>query len=133
MKKKSIVLVIIVGALVLGSCSKNFLNVNTNPNNPTTADPALVFTNALTQTASIVSSDYQQLFFPENYISLSVQYQTPFNITRNNYTSSDFTNGWYDIYHNLEDYYFVEQTARAEQKYFLVAAAKTMKAMGFQM
>jgi len=46
MKKKSIVLVIIVGALVICGCSKNFLNVNTNPNYPTTADPALVFTNA---------------------------------------------------------------------------------------
>ena len=132
MKKQTIVL-FIIGTVLITSCQKHFLDVNTNPNNPTSADPALVFTNALSQTASIVTSDYGGLFFPENYVSLSTEYQVAFNITRNNYTSSDFTNGWYDNYHNLEDYDFIEQTAQAEGKNFLVAAAKTMKALGFQM
>jgi hypothetical protein len=118
--------------ILLGACNKGFLNVNNNPNAPTSGAPALIFTGAETMTAAIINGgDFFNLEFSMNYNSLSTNYQVAYNITRNNFTSNDFTGVWSDIYHNLNDYLAVEQGSQGEP--FLYAASLTMTALDYQM
>lgn len=126
----------------LGSCNKGFLNVNSSPNNVAASDApaALLFTGAISQTATIVNGngtgnsggDFENLMFPMNYESLNTNYQVAFNITRNNYTSNDFTGVWGDCYHVLNDYQTVLATATGSGEPFLEATAKVMIALHFQ-
>jgi len=116
-------------ALVLFGCGKGFLNVNSNPNAPTTGAAVLIFTNAETQTAAIINSDFFEMNYSMDYTSLEYLL---LNIARNNFTSNDFSGVWSDCYHNLEDYRVIEQSSAAGAP-FLVAAAKTMEALDFQM
>jgi len=47
--------------------------------------------------------------------------------------TTDFADGlWQNMYRNLEDYQYVEQSATATNQYFYIAAAKTMKAFMYQ-
>jgi hypothetical protein len=140
--KKSLLkcLVLAAGTMLLGSCEKNFLNVNNSPNSPSSADPALVFSNALQQTAGVMTdlisgtgpSGANSLCYPMNYYSLSSNYQIDFTITRNDYTTNDFTNVWTDAYHNLNDYSYVITNSEAQGKWFLAAASKVMVALDYQ-
>jgi hypothetical protein len=133
--------ILCIGTVFLSACEKNFLDVNNNPNSPGQADATLVFTNALTSTASLTTdfifgagpSGANSLSYFMNYLGLSSNYQIDYTITRNDYTSNDFTNVWFDAYHNLNDYNYVEQTASGQSKWFLVGAAKVMKALDFHM
>lgn len=122
------------------ACNKNFLNVNNNPNAPSSGAPSLIFTNAVTFTATIINGnggsgygDFFNLNYPMSYEALSSNYQVAYNITRNNYTSTDFAGVWTDIYHNLNDYLQVEQGASVGGEPFLVASAKVMEALDYQM
>jgi hypothetical protein len=140
--KKSLLkcLVLAAGTMLLGSCEKNFLNVNNNPNSPSSADPALVFSNALQQTTGVMTdlisgagpSGANSLCYPMSYYSLSSNYQIDFTITRNDYTTNDFTNVWSDAYHNLNDYTYVIRNSEAQGKWFLAAASKVMLALDYQ-
>ena len=134
MKRKLIYISLFsAGLAILGGCQKNFLDINNNPNSPAQADPALVLTNALVQTARIVSVDYLYINGTQNYYGSSVRAATPGPITTNNFTSSDFAGSWHDNYHNLNDYAYIEQSGVAANKWFLVGAAKIMTALDFQM
>jgi hypothetical protein len=124
--------------VVACGCSKGFLNVNSNPNAPSSGAPSLIFTNAEAFTATIINGnggsgygDFFNLNYPMSYESLSSNYQVAYNITRNNYTSTDFAGVWTDIYHNLNDYLQVEEGAVGEP--FLAAGAKVMEALDYQM
>jgi hypothetical protein len=128
-----ILLFFFAGSLLITACEKNFLDVNNNPNEPSTGDINSVFSNALSTSVNIVNVDYGTLFFPMNYISFSNGFQVIYSISRNQYTSNDFTNVWTDCYQNTHDYNYVETNAVAKSQWFLVAAAKTMMTLDFQM
>lgn len=133
MRNKILFLVISAGLFFVTGCKKGFLDVNDNPNAPGNADPALVLTNALTQTARIVSVDYLFLNGTQNYYGSSVRAGTPGPVVTNNFTTSDFASSWLDNYHNLNDYNYIEQNAKNSSKWFLVGVAKIMKVLNFQM
>lgn len=118
-------------ALIGGGCSKKYLDVNNNPNAPTSGASLLIFTNAEAQTAvTINGGDFFNADYFMCYKSLIYLF---YNISRNNYTSNDFTGVWSDCYHNLQDYAVVKASARTAREHFLVAAAQTMEALNFQM
>lgn len=121
-----------ITALGMG-CEKHFLDVNVSPNNPTTASPALVLTNALTQTASIVSTDFVYMNGTQNYYGSSSQAATPGPVTTNNFTTASLASVWTDTYHNLNDYAYIGQEAAATGEWFLVGVAKTMTSLDYQM
>ncbi len=124
---------ILIGALVLAGCQKHFLNVNTSPNNPSTATPSLVLSNALTQTASIISTDFVYINGTQNYYGSSSQAATPGPVTTNNFTSSSLASVWSDTYHNLNDYAYVAQDGAATGEWFMVGIARTMSSLDYQM
>ena len=120
---------LLLTTLGLGSCKK-YLDVNNNPNAPTNGASLLIFTNAEAQTAATINGgDFFNADYFMCYKSLIYLF---YNISRNNYTSNDFTGVWSDSYHNLQDYVTVEASARSSGQPFLVAASMTMEALNYQ-
>jgi hypothetical protein len=127
MKTVKILLPLVCIITIVFGCGKGYLNVNNNPNAPTSGASALIFTNAEVQTAAMINNDFFELNYYMDYTSLEYLL---LNIARNNITSSDFSGFWGDAYHNLQDYRTIELGTGAP---FLTAAAKTMEALDFQM
>jgi hypothetical protein len=133
MKKVSIYIILLSVTAFGAGCEKNFLNVNTSPNDPSTATPQLVMTGALTESAEIVSADFIYINGTQNYYGSSSQAATPGPVTTNNFTSANFDSVWTQCYHNLSDYAYISQAGAAANEYFLVGIAKTMSALDYQM
>src|ERR1700759_317055 len=112
--------VFLLTLLVASGCGKKYLDVNNNPNAPTSGASVLIFTNAETQTAATINGgDFFNVDYFMDYKSLIYLF---YNISRNNYTSNDFTGVWTDCYHNLQDYATIGSSAKASGAPFLVAA-----------
>lgn len=115
----------------IGSCTEDFLDINTNPNSLPTATPSFVFTNALnTTTNNIINSNELGSYWSgqwtqsSSYILLTTTFGYQF-------TNGDY-NWWDGIYNNLQDYqYVIENAELTDQKYFK-GPAKIMKAYLFQ-
>ncbi len=124
--------IILIGAVVLAGCSKSYYDqVNINPNNSTNASVDLVLAAALKQTAAPQITTYAIFSEWMNYWSPSGSYAINSSDGSSYKQTTDFAdnNGfWSNIYDNLEDYDYIERTATANNQYFYIAAAKTMKA-----
>lgn len=132
MKKLSIIL---LAAVVLSSCSKNYFDINQNPNVTTNASVDLVLANALKVTAAqlITQGSYQTVTEWMNYWAPSGSYALNASDGASYKETNDFGDGiWQTYYRNLEDYDYIERTATANNQYFYIGAAKAMKAFVFQ-
>ena len=138
MKKLSVISAIIIAGISLSGCGKSYLDVNTpNPNSATSATPELVITNAMTVTASGQVANVA--LTPTLYLSGWMGYwapsgsYAPSNTDVASYYSTTQTPNvlWIQSYRNLEDYYYVETSAKTQKKPFYVAMAKAMKSAGF--
>lgn len=135
---KQIFPVVVLGVL-LGSCRKDLLDINTNPNTPTTASatPSLVLPAALQNTAvqyNNPSADSRFAFagiwmghigYSGNY-AISTE-SLSYAITTN-FASAAFAN----IYDNIEDFDFVQTAAEKSGNKFYRGVAILMKAYNFQ-
>jgi len=128
----------LVGAF--SSCKKELLDINIDPNNPTTASasPSLVLANALNTTAGIynkATAGNNNFVFAGlwlGHISYSGNYAIATeNISyalTNNFASGVFAN----IYDNIEDYDFVEKKGTEQENSFYRAVGILMKAYNYQ-
>lgn len=117
--------------LLFGSCSKDFLNINENPNSLPVASPNFVFANALKTTGS------NEVFQNETGSYFAGQWtQSSSYILNTSIFSFQFTNAdlnYFDpIYNNLEDYQYVLENAGKSNQPFLTGPANVMKAYLFQ-
>ena len=140
MKFKALVIATIVALVGNGCKTKEFLDINTNPNQLPTASPNYVFTNALNVTATNIAGNSVgnpgqnsnelgsywsgQWTQGNGYIINTSQFAYQF-------TNGDF-NYWDTYYDNLQDYQFVVNNADGSGQKFLKGPAKVMKAMLFQ-
>ena len=138
MKKLSVFSLIIIAGVSLSSCGKSYLDINSpNPNSATSATPQLVITNAMTVTAS--GQVTNPAIAPLEYLSGWLGYWAPSgSYAANNtdvasyYQTTGFGDAlWTGAYRNLEDYYYVETSAKTQALPFYVAAAKAMKSLVF--
>src|SRR5450432_358025 len=138
MKKLSIASAIIIAGISFSGCGKSYLDINSpNPNAATTATPELVITNAMTVTASGQVANV--VLPPVEFVSGWMGYWAPSgSYAPNNqdvasyFMTTTFPNAlWVGAYRNLEDYYFVETSAKTEQKPYYVAMSKAMKSLVF--
>ena len=136
MKKKFIYL-FVATAMLLGACKKGYLDINENPNDATTAIPALILTGALNNTAAYTTGN--SIFY--SFAALWMNYwMTPggvsgwFEERSYNFTTnwSGSTTLWANLYNNLTDYTYLETQSKASGQTFFVAVAKTMKAYDYQ-
>jgi len=129
---------IISAAIILGGvagCSKNYLNINNNPNSATNTTPELVLPQALTATAStqVVAGFMPFIQCWMGYWAISGSYAANNADPASYFQNTNFGDGtWQGYYHNLADYNYIEQTAITENKPFYEGAAKIMKAYVFQ-
>ncbi|HKB45307.1 MAG TPA: SusD/RagB family nutrient-binding outer membrane lipoprotein, partial [Chitinophagaceae bacterium] len=126
-------------AVLFSNCKKQLLDINTDPNNPTTAsaDPSLVLPAALNNTAAIYSNPTADARFAFaglwlGHISYSGNYaiateNISYAIT-NNFAAAAFGN----IYDNLEDYDFVQKKGAQIGNKFYTAVGTLMKAYNYQ-
>ena len=133
MKKLSVFSLIIIAGISLSGCGKTYLDINTpNPNQATGATPELVITNAMTVTASgqVTNVALGPLQFISGWIGYwapSGSYAPNTNDVASYFQTTGFGDAyWIGAYRNLEDYYYVQTTAKTQLKPFYVAAAKAM-------
>jgi hypothetical protein len=138
MKKLSVFTLIIIAGISLAGCGKSYLDINTpNPNAATSATPELVITSAMTATAS--GQVANAALAPIDYLSGWMGYWAPSGSyapstvdVASYFQNTGFANTlWINAYRNLEDYYYVETSAKQQVKPYYVAMAKAMKSVVF--
>ena len=135
--KKFIIFFLASSSLLLISCSKDFLDINTNPNAATSAGANLVLPAALVNTAARLNPMGAGFNTVMNgwmgYWAISGSYAISSSDFTTYKQTTDFGDGLFqNAYHNLNDYDYVEQQAKSQSDYFSTAAAKIMKAYNFQ-
>src|SRR6476469_2045041 len=123
--------------VVLSSCKKDFLNINTNPNAATSTTPELVLPSALATTGARLNPASA----PNTWYNLWMGYWAisgSYAISSSDATTYKQTTGtadgvWQGAYDNLEDYYYVKTQSHVQNKYFYKAAAQEKMSYNFQM
>jgi hypothetical protein len=128
--KKNIILGIVSAAFIFGGC-KDYLDVNDNPNQPISATPELVLTNALNVSAARLNHNEIGAFWgghwsPSGSVSGFTQEKT-YDIT------TTFRTGiWNSPYDNALDYQYVVNQSLATGKKAIAGMALVMKAYDYQ-
>ena len=130
---KKIFLILTTVSLVAGvGCKKGYLDVNTNPNQSTSADPSLVLPAALAVTVaewypgSAAHSGWMGSWAISGSYAISTIDFSTYKMT------TDFGDAqWQRIYDNLEDYQYIIDKASANNQPFLQGVGKIMKAYQF--
>ena len=125
---------------VFSSCKKDFLDINVDPNNPTTAsaNAGIVLPNALNVTVSIFNNPTADARFAWaalwlGHISYSGNYAIATeNISYNLTNNFGGTGTFASLYDNIEDYDFVQKYGESSGNPFYRAIGMLMKAYDFQ-
>lgn len=132
MKKTIYIFFILILVSGLGGCKK-FLDVNTNPNNPTdeSITPNLILSSSLTRIAAQTATSYASVARWMGYWARSGTYgpnseEESYRITTT-YEAGEWTT-WYDI---LNDLSVMEKKATEADQAFYIGAAKTLKTIGY--
>jgi hypothetical protein len=94
--KKTIFSILTV-AVLLGACTRNFDDINTNPNNPTRVEPDFLFTNAIFQAMNLYGGEMNRTVF-FNYTHHYSGFQGEFQ--RYTYSVSSNNTYWRNTYIN---------------------------------
>ncbi|MDN3658463.1 SusD/RagB family nutrient-binding outer membrane lipoprotein [Ferruginibacter paludis] len=123
----------LIGIAVLGTSCKKYLDINTNPNQATSATPELILPQALTYTASVTNSYNSYGSQTGMYAANAGGYGGFGESITYNYTTSN-TGLWGITYDNLEDYQAILNKTAGQDIYdYYNAAARVMKAYEFQL
>jgi hypothetical protein len=132
---KKIFLILTIVFLIAGvGCKKGYLDVNTNPNQSTSADPSLVLPAALAVTVANYYPGSTNVSEWMGYWAVSGSYAINASDPGTTYKmTTDFGDGtWQSIYDNLEDYQYIQDKANATSQPFLEGVARIMKAFNYQ-
>jgi len=140
MKSIKIILIACLMTGVFSSCKKQLLDINTDPNNPTTASasPDLVLSNALNTSANIYNNstngnnNFVWAGLWMGHISYSGNYAIATENISYNLTNSFAAGTWDALYDNNEDYDFVQKKGEETGNNFYRAIGMLMKAYNFQ-
>lgn len=130
---KKILSYFIVGALAIGATSCNkFLDINKNPNQPTSTTPELVLPTAITATAGLNNNYSQSLGFVGGFYA-NVYGFGGYGVTVSlNYGTNDFAGPFQASYDNANDYqYILNATGGDAAKIYSNSIARIMKSFVF--
>lgn len=129
--KQKIYSIFAATALLLSSCTGDYLNINDNPNDAVSATPELVLSAALNNTAGRLGHNQIGNFFG-GYWAPSGSYSGFIEERQFDYGATYGTGVWNSVYDNLQDYQYILDKA-ATQKWFAVSGiAKVMTAYNYQ-
>jgi hypothetical protein len=131
---KKINALIFIGLMVLVASCKKYFDVNTNPNDATSATPELILPQAITTSAGNLNAFNTYGAQLAGYMANAGGYGG-FGVSFTyNFTSSNWNNLWAGVYDNLEDYQTIlNRTAGLPTYSYFNAAARIMKVLGFQL
>ena len=132
MKKNSMIVLAVV-ALLATSC-KDYLDINTNKNKPTSVTADLILPQALVATAIVLNQYNTYGAQTGGYMANAGGYGGFNETTTYIYTPNNYSNLWPTSYDNLEDYqYMLNQTKGDPNFIFYNGVARIMKAYGYQL
>lgn len=134
MKKYLILLSVAFLSLLQLSCSKDWLDVNTDPNSPNNANPENVFPAAVMSTASVVGGQYNLLggvwsqYFTQSNAANQFKYIETYTLG-----NSDFQGQFQELYSGaLNDYKYVREVATEQESWNYVYAVTVMECYTYQ-
>ena len=120
--------------IVTASSCKKQLDINTDPNNATSANPQLILPQALTGTASSLNGFNAMGAQLVGYSANAGGYGGFGTSITYNFSNSDFQGRWASTYDNLEDYQYIINYSKGNPIYsYYTGVAKVMKVLGFQL
>lgn len=130
---KKIFKFLLLGAVIIGGSScKKALDINENPNSPTTSTPDLVLAQALVGSASISNTYNLSLADLGGQRANAGGFGGFGSVVTYQWTNNDFSGLWNSSYDNAEDYqYIIEQTASKPEMANYTAIAQIMKSYAF--
>ncbi|HEY5406851.1 MAG TPA: SusD/RagB family nutrient-binding outer membrane lipoprotein [Ginsengibacter sp.] len=132
---KKIFLILTTISILAGmGCKKGYLDVNTNPNQSTSADPSLVLPAALAVTVGNWYPGPTGLSEWMNSWAVSGSYAINGNDPGYTYKmTTDYGDGlWQSVYDNLEDYQYIIDKSNANAQPFLEGVGRIMKSYNMQ-
>ncbi|HEY0060395.1 MAG TPA: SusD/RagB family nutrient-binding outer membrane lipoprotein, partial [Flavisolibacter sp.] len=119
---------LIATALGIGSCKKEWLDVNTNPNQLSSSTPDFVFTSGVARTVAFLGPNEQGSYFAGQWTQSNTYIIDParFQYQINN-TNFNWWDTWYDI---MQDFQFVIDNAASQP--FFKGPARIMKSYVMQ-
>jgi hypothetical protein len=121
--------------LLVSGCNKEFFDINTNPNNPAQATPALTLPSGLAGSAFVIGGYYHALgsFWTQQYAQAPAASQwttwESYNLTEDDFDSRQFE----ALYSGpLYDYEYVRQSTSASANWSYYAISTLMQAYTFQ-
>jgi hypothetical protein len=130
MKLRNIIITGCLG-LSLAACKKEWLDINTSPNNLPTATPDVVFTSGVNRTAGTLGPNELGEYWSGQWTQSNtyIVSQTIFGYQFNN-TNFNYFDGYYDI---LEDFQYVIDNAADKGAPYFAGTSRVMKAYIYQM
>lgn len=130
--KKILAYIILISAIGISSCKKDYLSLEKNPNIPSVFTPEFLLSGALKNTADIVNFNYSTYGVWMGYWAPSGNFVPNTQLVTYNFTTDDYQT-FVPWYQNLSNYNFIETSSGKEASLGnFVAIAKIMKAYGFQ-
>lgn len=128
---KKLLIILFITAFIAVGCTKKFLDVNQNPNEPTKVGLNVILSAAMQGTANDLALDFPNVTRWDAYWSRSGNYvpdvQTEEYSIPNAYTNTE----WTRIYLTLNAYNNMELQGKQQKLQFYIAMAKLMKAFHF--
>ena len=130
--KRLIAGVLSVVLLALSGCSKNYFDINSNPNQVTAASPVLVLPAAQTTSGAYFSTEFPFLNLWMGYWNWSGNYSITLSDRNYQFTNNYYNGIWNDSYTNLKNYTYIDTQAGVLGQPYLQGIAKIMKSLHFQ-
>ncbi len=131
---KKITTILLLGAIVFGTSCKKYLDINENPNDPTSASAEVVLPAAITGTAFTLNSYNSYGAQLGGYMANAGGYGGFGSNVTYQFGTNDYSGLWSGTYDNLEDYQVVLNYTDGDLDYnYFNAAARIMKAYNFQL
>jgi len=129
---KKILAYLIIGAVAVGAVSCKKLDINDNPNSPTSATPGLVLPQAITATAALSQTYNSTFYYPGGFMANVYGFGAYGASVSLNYTTLSFDGVWRTSYDNLTDYqYVVDNTSGDATLVYSNSIARIMKSFVF--
>jgi len=131
---KNITAIILSGVMLLATSCNKYLDINTDPNNATSASAELILPQALNYTASMISSFNNYGVQVGGYGANAGGYGGFGTSITYNFTTSEYSGLFSSSYDLLNDYQTIINKTAGDANYnYFNAAANIMKALHFQL
>jgi hypothetical protein len=125
---KKILSYFIIGAIALGATScKKILDINDNPNQPTSTTPELVLPAGIVGTASVANGYNTSFAYPGGFWANVYGFGGYGATVTLNYGTSDFAGPFQSSYDNLQDYQYIIDNTSDAGHVFANSIARIMK------